>query len=352
MIYVRLAVILGWLTAVWTSPLPVNGADFSLSVVGVDSQRRPTLSLSGLTSGRYGLEASTNLSQWFSLTSAPAGIDPVSLVHNEAAQLGTVFYRGVQLVEASAVVPQVDSNRVATGLITMANGGSLVLTNESGVRYTFTVGPSNVLDTVAVRMTLVTNFTSFPYENEMRTAVLFEPSGFEFHGAGLLEILYPTNVPHLKISSFAFNGDGGGFHLTPDVVSSNRVRIPVTHFSGVGNGLWSGTERTKAVTTFVDNRLDRVSQEMAGILGRDRERLLLGEEPQLDLGKEMESRQQDYYDNYLKPFFAEAETDCALAQSLTRHLLGMERQSQLLGVENSPASSFLGSATSKKWNCN
>ena len=352
MIYVRLAVILGWMAAVLMGVLPANGADFRLSVVGVDSQWRPTLSLSGLTSGRYGLEASTNLSQWFSVTSAPAGIEPVSFVHDEAAQFGTLFYRAVQIVEVSAVVPQVDSNRVAAGLITMAEGGSLVLTNESGVRYTFTVAPSNVLDTVAVRMTLVTNFTSFPYENEMRTAVLFEPSGFEFHGAGLLEILYPTNVPHLKISSFAFNGDGGGFHLTPDVVSSNRVRIPVTHFSGVGNGLWSGTERTKAVTAFVDNRVDRVSQEMAGILGRERDRVLLGGEPQLDLGSEMESRQQDYYDNYLKPFFAEAEKDCALSQNLTRHLLGMERQSELLGVTNSPASSFLGSETSKKWGCN
>lgn len=353
MIYVRLVVILGWMAAVWTSVLPVSGADFSLRVVGVDSQRRPTLSLSGLMTGRYGLEASTNLSQWFSVTSAPAGIDPVSFVHSEAVQLGTVFYRAVQIVEAGAIVPQVDSNRVAVGLITMANGGSLVLTNESGVRYTFTVAPSNVLDTVAVRMTLVTNFASFPYENEVRTAVLFEPSGFEFHGAGLLDILYPTNVPYLKISSFAFNGDGGGFHLTPDVVSSNRVQIPVTHFSGVGNGLWSPTERTKAVNALVENRMDRIRQDMAGILGRERDNVLAGgeETPLSALNSELESRQKDYYDNYLKPFFAEAEKDCALALTLSRQILGMERQGALLGVPG-PADSILGSATLAKWNCN
>lgn len=354
MIYGRLAVMLGWIAVVSTSSLPVSGADFELRIVGVDSQRRPTLSLSGLTTGRYGLEASTNLTQWFSVTSAPAGVEPVSFVHNEAAQLGTVFYRGRQIVEGSLVMPQVDSNRVAVGLITMADGGSLVLTNEAGVRYTFTVTPSNVLDTVAVRMTLVTNFASFPYENEMRTAVLFEPSGFEFHGAGLLEILYPTNVPHLKISSFAFNGEGGGFHLTPDVVSSNRVRIPVTHFSGVGNGLWAPTERSKAINALVENRMDRMSQEMAGILGRERDQVLAGgeETPLSVLATEVENRQKDYYDNYLKPFFAEAEKDCALALSLTPRLLGMERQSQLLGITNSPASSFLGSETSAKWTCN
>jgi hypothetical protein len=352
MIYVRFAVVLGWMAAVWLNGMPAHGAEFTLSVVGVDSQRRPTLSLTGLTTGRYVLEASTNLSQWFSVTSAPAGIGPLSFVHGEAAQLGTVFYRGLQLPDVSAVVPQVDSNRVAVGLITMESGGSLILTNESGVRYTFTVGPSNVMDTVAVRMQLVTNFTSFPYPNEMRTAVLFEPSGFEFHGAGLLEISFPTNLPFLKLSSFAFNGDGLGFHLTPDVVSTNRVRIPVTHFSGVGSGLWAASDRTAAVTTFIESTQDRMSQELAGILGRERDRQLLGEEPQTDLAAEIERRQQDYYDNYLKPFFTEAATDCALAQFLTRQVLGIERQSQLIGLENGPASPFLGSATSKAWTCN
>ena len=351
MIYVRFAVVLGWMAAVWLNGLPAHGAEFTLSVVGVDSQRRPTLSLTGLTTGWYVLQASTNLSQWFSVTSAPAGTEPLSFVHSEAAQLGTVFYRGLQLPAVSAVVPQVDSNRVAVGLITMESGGSLVLTNESGVRYTFTVGPSNVMDTVAVRMQLVTNFTSFPYPNELRTAVLFEPSGFEFHGAGLLEISFPTNLPFLKLSSFAFNGDGRGFHLTPDVVSTNRVRIPVTHFSGVGSGLWAATDRTAAVTTFIENTQDRMSQDVAGILGRERDRQLLGEEPQI-VWAEIERRQQDYYDNYLKPFFAEAETDCALAQFLTRQILGIARQSQLLGLENGPTSSFLVSATSKAWTCN
>ncbi len=330
-----------------------QNADFRLSLAGVDSQRRPTLSMSGLTAGRYVLQASTNLSQWFSITSAPVGAEPLSFVHPEAAQLGTVYYRGLhQPDDAPAIIPQVDSNFVASGLITISNGGTLALTNVDGVRYSFIVGPSNVIDTVAVRMQLVTNFSSFPYSNEMRTAILFEPSGFEFHGAGVLEIVFPTNVPSLKISSFAFGADGQGFHLTPDVVASNRVRIPVTHFSGVGTGLWAPTDRTAAVTTFVNNREDQLAQELAGIIGKERDRLDQGEQPQLDLASELQSREKDYYDNYLKPFFAEAEKDCALAMTLSKKLLGMERQSQLLGLTNSPAASFLGSETAKKWDCN
>lgn len=350
--YVRFAVVLGWWAVAWMHGQLARGADFRLTVTGVDSLQRPTLSLTGLTNGWYSLEASTNLSQWFSIASASAATGPLSFMHSEAAQLGTVFYRGQQLPDVSPIVPQVDSNRVASGLITMTNGGSLVLTNETGVRYSFTVGPSNVLDTVAVRMQLVTNFTSFPYPNEMRTAVLFEPSGFEFYGAGLLEITFPTNLPFLKLSSFAFNGDGGGFHLTPDVVATNQVRIPVTHFSGVGSGLWAPTDRTKAVTTFVENTLDRMSQDMAGITGRERDRELLGEH-ESNVIPELMLRQQDYYDNYLKPFFAEAKKDCALAQFLTRRVLGVERQSQLVGMGNGPGeSSILGSDTLQAWTCN
>src|ERR1035437_1704876 len=87
MIYVRFTVVLGLLAAVWAQSLPAHGEAFRLSVA-VDSQRRPTLSMSGLTAGRYLLEASTNLSQWSSVMSAPAGTGAFSFVHSEAAQLG------------------------------------------------------------------------------------------------------------------------------------------------------------------------------------------------------------------------------------------------------------------------
>lgn len=328
-----------------------RAAEFTLNLVTLDAQRRPTLSLSGLTTGRYGLEASTNLSQWFNLTSASAANGPLTFLHTEAPQLGTVYYRGRQLLDVSPIVPQVDSNQVASTLITMAAGGTVSLTNDAGVRYTFTVGPSNVNEAVAITMQLITNFTSFPFENEMRTAVIFEPSGFQFHGAGFLEITFPTNVPHLKLSSFSFASNGLGFHLTPDLIATNRVRIPVSHFSGVGTGLWAPSERTKAVTSFVENTRDRQAHEIAGILGQDRDSQLLGSEPG-DIWLEIERRQNDYYNNNLKPFFTEAETDCALSRFLTQEILAIERQSQILGLTNAPSSSFLGSATSKKWNCN
>lgn len=310
--------------------------------------------MSGLTSGRYALDASTNLTQWFRLTSASASAGPLVYLHQEAAQLGTVFYRGQQLPDVATIVPQVDSNQVAVGMVTFAEGGSLALTNESGVRYTFSVAPSNVIEAVAIRMQLVTNFASFPYANESRTAVLFEPSGFEFHGSGLLEIEYPTNIPVPKVSSFAFNSQGTGFFLTPDIVTSNRIRIPVTHFSGVGSGLWSPSERTAATIANVENARDRAAHEIASIFAEERNRIDRGEQPrpQSEITDQVLDLQKAQYDNVLKPLFPQAATDCALAQSLVPELLGMDRTSQLMGITNGPADAFLGSPEFKSWSCN
>src|SRR5262245_48454466 len=119
MIDVRCAVGLGFLAVLCAGGLHTESAEFRLSIADVDSQRRPTLSMSGLTTGRYILQASTNLNQWFSITSAPVGAEPLSFVHPEAAQFGTVYYRGLQQpADPPAIVPQVDSNFVASGLIT------------------------------------------------------------------------------------------------------------------------------------------------------------------------------------------------------------------------------------------
>jgi hypothetical protein len=332
----------------------LGATEFKLAVESLDASRRPTLLLSGLQSGDYGLDASTNLTTWFRLLSTAGTNGQIRYQHAEAVQFQTLYYRGVQLANATnlVVVPQVDSNVVAVAVITPETGGALTLTNDGGTRFTFRVGPSNVIEPVAITMQLVTNFSAFPAENSMRSAILFQPDGFTFHGAGLLEIQYPTNVPHLKLSSFAFNGDGGGFHLTPDVVATNRVQIPVTHFSGVGTALWEPGARTRAITTNVENTRDYMAQQLAEVLGLERERQLLGQEPDPSVFDKLISKQQEYYDKYLQPYFAEAARDCALARFLIREVLGIERQSQLLGMEAGPGAAFLSSTMVGSWMCN
>jgi hypothetical protein len=330
----------------------VGAADLRLSITSVDAERRPTLLLSGLESGQYGIETSTNLTQWFSLINSPGSAGELRYLHADAPSFRNIYYRGIKLSEPLAkVVPQVDSNYLAVGVITYQEGGSLSLTNDGGTRFTFTVAPSNVFQSVAISMRLVTNFVAFPYENEMRTGVQFEPDGFEFHGAGLLEIQYPTNVPHLKLSSFAFNGDGGDFHLVPDRVRTNAVRIPVTHFSVFGTAVWGPTERSSAFNAQADTALSTYQNQAAKILGEERQRMLLGEEDtETGVPAEVLESSEEYYDRILKSQFEAAGGDCALFRSLVPRVLGHDRQLQLLGVEGAPQ--FLSSAAAQTAMCN
>jgi hypothetical protein len=330
----------------------VGAADLRLSIVALDAERRPTLLLSGLDSGQYALEASTNLVQWSSLVTSPGSTGELRYLHADAPSFRNIYYRGLKLSEPLArIVPQVDSNYLAVGVVTYQEGGSLSLTNDGGTRFTFTVAPSNVFQSVAISMRLVTNFAAFPYQNEMRTAVQFEPDGFVFHGAGLLEIQFPTNVPHLQLSSFAFDGGGGDFHLVPDRVRTNSVRIPVTHFSVFGTAVWGPTERTSAFNAQADTALSTFQNQAAKALGEERARMLLGgEETESGVPAEVLKSSEDYYDRYLKSEFEAAGGDCSLFRSLVPRVLGHERQLQLLGVEGAP--SFLSSAAAQKAMCN
>lgn len=346
-----------WIVSFLVLTLNAIAADLRLSISNPDAQRRPALVLSGLSSGQYGIQASTNFSNWFNLISSPGVGGELRFTHNEAGNFGTLYYRGIQLPDSpgplAKIVPNVDSNYVAVGVITLVEGGRLSLTNEGGVIYTFTVAPSNVLQTAAITMQLVTNLVSFPFENELRTGVKFGPDGFRFHGAGLLEVRFPTNIPHLKVSSFAFDGEGGDFHLAPDRVTTNTVKIPVNHFSVFGTAVWAPTERTKAYETRVSNAESALQHRVAEILGTERQKQLLGQDNRDNEAlAEVLKLQQDYYDRELEPQFEAAQKDCSLFRSLTPKVLGIERQKQLLGAGEGAGEFFIATAGGQKAICN
>lgn len=333
--------------------LSLTAAELRLSVTGLNAQHQPALLLQGLDAAPHAIQASTNLSNWFNLVSATNAGSELQTLQIDAPQLGVVYYRGIRLTEdppLPAIVPLVDSNKVAVGVITYQEGGTLSLTNEGGTRFTFTVAPTNVLQSVGVTMELVTNLVSFPFENELRTAVKFSPDGFRFAGAGMLEIQFPTNVPHLKLSSFGFDGQGGDFHLMPDLIATNSVRIPVTHFSVFGTAVWGPTERSRAFETRVSNVESAGQHRTAEIFGREREQQLLGDDTGGDEAiAEAMQISKDYYDRHLKPELAAAEGDCSLFRTLVPRVLGHERQHALLGLGDSTG--FLSSSSYQKSMC-
>jgi hypothetical protein len=321
-----------------------------LAAPSLDASGHPLLVLSGLTNGPWRIEASTNFLHWFSLAEGSPSNGEFRFLHQDAPNFKTLFYRGAfqPTTPAIQVVPQADTNVFAVRVFTPEAGGTLALTNASGVRYSFSVGPSNLTEAVMVAMKLITNFTAFPSASP-QAAVLFEPDGFVFPGAGLLTITYPTNIPPARVTSYAFGGDGADFHLKPDLVSSNEVRIPVTHFSGVGTGLWALLERTFASQQFIQDTAARIQQQMATQLADAREQ---GRGDSADVGQILDSGTRELYDTAIKPFLEQAKRDCSMAQTLTPLILGIERQRELMGLGGVPSSNFLASNDYKAWTCN
>lgn len=279
--------------------------EFRLLTPVFRSPHFPTLYLSGASGSNYVIEASTDLIQWSPLFSGTAINNQLLFTDTSAENDSARFYRArLGVNKPFQVRPQPNINQVVSALISPDAGGSCSLTNQAGVRYTFEVGPSNVIDPVIVRMILVTNFTAFPDYEDLREAVQFEPEGYQFMGAGRLTIEFPTNVPYLKLSSFAYGTNGEQFHLVPDLVSTNKVTIPVVHFSGVGVSGWSSAERGQMYELYVEQVMDLLSSDVARALGQARQAALLGtEDPEaFQLPPYLSGRTQEIYDLTIKPY--------------------------------------------------
>lgn len=326
----------------------------NLSISWLSPVTGPVLVMSGLEPGRYAVESSPDLVAW---TQVAAGTATNGVFRHQQPGLPgdrVMFFRGIRLSDGGSleVVAELDPGMVAVGLITPQDGGSLTLTNRDGTRFVFTVAPSNVVEAVPVTMSVVSQFTAFPSGNSERSAVVFGPDGFAFHGAGRLEIQFPASKPALKISSFGFDGKGKDFHLVPDLAASNRVVIPVTHFSGFGTALWEPSGRAAVSIASIQDARNRYQAELGAILSRERQNALQGSNPQTNVGAEILLRGEEYFRNQLEPSFAEAEKNCALAKFLMQEILGIAREAELLGWPDGPAPRFLASGSLQKWQCN
>jgi hypothetical protein len=217
--------------------------------------------------------------------------------------------------------------------VTPDKGGTLSLVDGAGVKYTFEVAPGNVLEPVAVTMRLVASFSSFPAQ-AAPSAVVFEPDGFVFEGAGLLTIAFPAAPAAADVTSFSFAGDGSSFRLVPSLVVGKEVRIPVTHFSGHGTDTWQPAERSAVLAQKLNDARVKMEQQAAD---------------QLRQGMPVADLFQSYFHTYLEPLMAEAAHDCATSRALLPQLLGLARQQAILVTDSA---TFASNADIQAWTCN
>lgn len=143
------------------------------------------------------LEGSFDLRVWFRIQSAATVNGGVQFLHSNSIPAEAVFYRvrtGAP-PEPAPIVAHIDSTRSAGGLITPEAGGRISLTSAGGLRFDFAAPTNSVREPVAVRMTLITNFTAFPANDGFRAAVMLEPEGLDFMVTARLTITFPEALP-------------------------------------------------------------------------------------------------------------------------------------------------------------
>jgi hypothetical protein len=328
-----------------------------LSPLRLDPQGRATLEWVGLPDGVHAFQSSTNLKNWTEVFSGKPVNGTLTFLHTDAPRYQTLYYRGLAPPgdPGLVLVPHVLTNLVASTVITPWKGGTMALGDSSGVQYVFSVGPSNVVSPMEVRMKVVAQIENLPHSDAFWAAVQFEPDGFHFHGAGMLEITFPTAPPVAKMASFSFGNDGGKPHFVPDLVRSNQVRIPVKHFSNVGTAAWAKSDREAAATAFrknINEAADQLDQQLAQDISNLRDNDPLLEHSGAEYARLLENAYRDLYQSQLQPQFEAAEHNCDLAGQLLQRILAIERHFQMLQLRNSPVGDFFTSDRLRKWRCN
>jgi hypothetical protein len=270
------------------------------------------------------LEGSFDLRDWFRIGSASAVNGSAEFVHSNSIPASGLFYR-VRVGSAGEPLRlevQTDPARSAAGLITPTTGGRMSLQSSDGVRFDFVAPTNAVLEPVAVRMTLITNFTTFPENDGFRAAVLLEPEGLEFMASARLTLTFPGDIPGEELTGYSFDGDGTGFHLIAARPVERQVVLSVDYFSGKGVASFRNTSPPtfdKAWTRQKDARYaaqDRharrvreiIRDEYAGRIDTQTANLRI-EISELDMVF-------DVYRNGLQPFLRTAENDCAVGRGV------------------------------------
>ena len=315
-----------------------RGASPNLRVVQPPAGRDPIVQVTGDVGQTNVIEASQLVDSrlWWPVASGPLTNGALTHVHAGASNFPRLFYRSrVGTPEPPfTITPQLQSNITASALVT-PTGGVCRFTAPNGTIYTLTVPSNAVPEGVAVRMTLVTNITGWPLTNSAPSAVRLEPEGLRFFNAAQLEIRYPTNLPPALRASFASGGNGVDAYLTPDLQFSNRVVIPIAHFSVFGNLPVTPQQAAAMTGRSLANAESRLNQEISARLIAEREAQFSGQPPDPSVFSDIHALQEQFFQAEIARYLTQGFSGCEQASAVMRSAMGIERQMQLLGGTNS-----------------
>ncbi len=218
-------------------------------------------------------------------------------------------------------------------------GGSLTVTGPDGTRFTLDIPTDALLAETHIRMIPAVYVSGMPSGLEQTVLVQLEPEGLFFNDYATLTIVPTAAVPIDEQIMFGYHNHGEGMYLAPLVVDSEAVQLQILHFSGYGlsKGLLADLEPVRR--RLGGSVEDRITSQVSSLLSQERQRkqLGMGEGQFPDLGPLM----QEYMEKVVKPRIAAAGESCASGHLAMQTLLSLERQRQLLGVGGESGDSLM-----------
>ncbi len=226
---------------------------------------------------------------------------------------------------------QLDKKQTATGKVTK-NGGTVTLSTADGSKFTLDV-PAGAIDTdTDITMTAVKSVDGAPLDNNMPTAVQLEPSGLFFKQLATLTIVPAREIPIKQQIIFGYEGDGKDYGFALIDHKSKEIKVKLMRFSGAGVGTASDAAWAATLMIQSEAAATRLMNKAGELLQAERMRELLGDESMAEeTSRQLESLMGQYEDQVVRKKEAAAELDCKHAEDALQHLIGLERQRQLLG---------------------
>ena len=250
-------------------PSVIENPTLRITGLGQLPGRSFRLGLNSVPEERFTVEYSTDLRSWTPLTTGT--LAPDGTMAWEAPVDGPVFYRarrGDPEPRFNPVTIQITPDPATTAQTLLSpTGAVLSLRDARGVQYRLEIPPNAVLQPVPVSMTVLGAARGLPFEIGFLAGVSFAPEGLRLLSAATLTLEFPGPVPE-NITGFAFQGDGGDFHLYPGAASGNTFTLPVAHFSGAMAGIASPGGRDQMMSLNTACKTQSSAEGWIGVMAR------------------------------------------------------------------------------------
>jgi hypothetical protein len=272
------------------------------------------------------------------VTSAAAPAEPAKTT-GSAAQYQYIFNPPSDPASAAVTL---DESKAVEAVVPL-EGGVLRATGADGTLYALEIPGDALLNETKIRL-IPAAVSGLPFGGEQNYAAQLEPEGLFFNNFVTLIITPSQEIPLNEQLFFGYQEAGKDVIFAPPVVDSKEIKIHILHFSGYGvtKGLLADPESVRERLGGSAER--RLQSQTAEILGRERQRQLLGgkDSQPYTLDADLQALFDQYQKEVVDVRIAAAGESCAAGRLALQTALGLERQKQLLGFAEGGMDQFAG----------